>query len=278
LGSVTLGLVGLNEYGRSRWAAATKKLRQNLDAGSLPARALYFHASELAGLPAPVRRYFLAVLNDGQKVVKAVTVRHTGTFNVTGLETHERWMPFTSEQYVVTSRPGFVWNARMAVLPGVAVLVHDAYVSGVGTLHPSLMGLFALTHQTGTGDIARGELMRYMMEAAWYPTALLPSQGTLWQAVDAVSADATMVDGDIRLTMRFTFGADGLIESARANARGALMDGKVVMLPWGGRMSNYQERSGMRVPLTAEAAWLPPGSRKPYWRGTIGSIDYQWAG
>ncbi len=110
--------------------------------------------------------------------------------------------------------------------------------------------------------------MRYMMEAAWYPTALLPSQGTLWQAVDAVSADATMVDGDIRLTMRFTFGADGLIESARANARGALMDGKVVMLPWGGRMSNYQERGGMRVPLTADTFTVFVHSAEPERRGT----------
>jgi hypothetical protein len=139
------------------------------------------------------------------------------------------------------------------------------------------MGLFALAHQTGTGDIARGELMRYMMEAVWYPTALLPSQGTQWQAVDEVSADATMVDNGIRLTMRFTFSADGLIESARADARGALIDGKVVMLPWGGRMFNYQERGGMRVPSTAEAAWLPPDARKPYWRGTINTIDYEWA-
>jgi hypothetical protein len=87
-----------------------------------------------------------------------------------------------------------------------------------------------------------------------------------------------MIDGDIRLTMRFTFGADGLIESARVDARGALVDGKVVMLPWGGRMSNYQERAGMRVPLSAEAAWLPLGARKPYWRGTISSVDYEWAG
>jgi hypothetical protein len=42
-------------------------------------------------------------------------------------------------------------------------------------------------------------------------------------------------------------------------------------------MSNYQVRGGMRVPLTAEAAWLPPGARKPYWRGTIVSMDYEWA-
>jgi hypothetical protein len=149
LGNLALGLVGLNEYGRSQWATATQTLLRGLAAGRLPAPGLRYHATELTGLPAPVQRYFLSVLKDGQPIVTGVTVRHTGTFNVTGLGKGERWMPFTSEQHVVTNRPGFVWNARMAVFPGVSVLVHDAYLSGVGTLHPSVMGLFALTHQTG---------------------------------------------------------------------------------------------------------------------------------
>jgi len=86
-----------------------------------------------------------------------------------------------------------------------------------------------------------------------------------------------MVDGDISMTMRFTFGADGLIESVQADARGAMLGSKVVQLPWGGRLSNYQERAGMRVPLTGEAAWLPPGARKPYWCGTITSAQYELA-
>jgi hypothetical protein len=255
----------------------TQTLLSSLEAGRLTPRASRYQVSELEGLPATVQSYFRSALTDGQPIVTAVTVQHSGTFNVTGLGTRALWLPFTSEQRVVTNRPGFVWNARMAVIPGVAILVHDAYVAGVGTLHPSVCGLFALTHQTGNGDIARGELMRYMMEAAWYPTALLPSQGTTWRAVDASTADATMVDAHISMTMRFTFGADGLIESVRADARGALIDGKVVMLPWGGRMSNYQERAGMRVPFTAQAAWLPPGESKPYWRGTISSVVYELA-
>ena len=164
----------------------------------------------------------------------------------------------------------------MALVPGIAILVHDAYVAGVGTLHPAFLGLFSLTHQHGTGDIARGELMRYMMEAAWYPTALLPSQGTNWVAIDDVSAQATTEDGDISMTMRFTFNAAGLIGSVHADARGALVGDKLVMMPWEGRMSNYQERAGMRVPLIGEAAWLTPGTRKPYWRGTIDSATYEF--
>jgi hypothetical protein len=79
------------------------------------------------------------------------------------------------------------------------------------------------------------------------------------------------------MTMRFTFAEGGLIESVHADARGALMAGQVVQLPWGGQLSNYQERGGMGVPLTAEAAWAQAGTRKPYWRGSITSADYEFA-
>jgi hypothetical protein len=36
-------------------------------------------------------------------------------------------------------------------------------------------------------------------------------------------------------------------------------------------------RDGMRVPMTGEVAWLTPQGRKPYWRGTIGRLDYEFA-
>jgi hypothetical protein len=277
LGALAATLAGLAALGALRWAAATHELLGQLETTRRPAPAARYDLRELEGLPAPVQRYFRAVLRDGQPIVTGVIVRHSGTFNVNALGTRERWMPFTSEQHVLTNRPGFVWNARMVLVTGIAVLVHDAYAAGVGTLHPAVLGLFSLAHQHGSGDIARGELMRYMMEAAWYPTALLPSQGTKWVAIDDVSAHATMEDGDISMTMRYSFGAGGLIESVRAEARGALVDGKLIMMPWEGCMSNYQEREGMRVPLTGEASWLTPGARRPYWRGTIVSATYEFA-
>jgi hypothetical protein len=277
LGGFAAAVLVIAAYGRYRWAEATQLLLAQLEGARQAADGSHYNVEELEGLPAPVQRYFRAVLNDGQRIITAVTVRHTGTFNVTALDSRERWMSFTSEQRVLTHRPGFVWNARMALVPGIAVLVHDAYVAGVGTLHPAVMGLFSLTNQHGSDDIARGELMRFMLESAWYPTALLPSQGVRWVGVDEVSADATMVDGNISMTMRFTFDAAGLIATVRADARGAMVGREVVMMPWEGRMSNYQERDGMCVPLTGEAAWAPPGARKPYWRGAIISIAYEFA-
>jgi len=74
------------------------------------------------------------------------------------------------------------------------------------------------------GEIARGELMRYVAEMVWYPTALLPSQGLRWDAVDDHSANATLVDGPGSLTLLFKFDDAGLIKSVHADARGSGVD------------------------------------------------------
>ena len=106
-------------------------------------------------------------------------------------ETTDRWKPFASDQEVVIRRPGFDWNGHVAMLLGLSVRVHDAYVAGERVLHASVLGLFTVVDMRGTGEVAEGELMRFFAEAAWYPTALLPSQGVLWEAVDERSAYAT---------------------------------------------------------------------------------------
>lgn len=175
LGALVVAFFGLAAYGASRWAASTQALLGRLEAARLPATAARYDARELEGQPAPVQRYFRAVLRDGQAIITAATVEHTGSFNVS--QTGEQWKPFTSRQRVVTRRPGFVWDARVPVMPGIAVHVHDAYVAGVGILKPSLLGLYALADLHGDGEIARGELMRYFAEgeAAWlHPQGRLP--------------------------------------------------------------------------------------------------------
>ena len=110
------GLLGLAAYGASRWADSTRALLGQLAANRLQAATSHYDSRELEGLPAPVQRYFRAVLKDGQRIVTAVTVEHAGTFNLS--ETGEQWKPFTSLQQVVTRRPGFLWNARVSMRSG----------------------------------------------------------------------------------------------------------------------------------------------------------------
>jgi hypothetical protein len=267
-----LVLAAANLYGAWRWDAGTRALRERLEASRQPVRPGRFNARELDGLPAPVQRYFRAVLRDGQPMVAAVRMAHAGTFNMS--ETGEQWKDFTSTQSVVTQRPGFDWDGRIAMLPGLPVRVHDAYVAGEGILHATLLGFVTLADLRGTPEMAQGELMRYFAEAPWYPTALLPSQGVRWEPVDDTSARATLTDGENSATLIFRFDTSGLIASVRAEARGRTVQGKVVPTPWEGRWRNYEVREGARVPTEGEVAWLLPGGAKPYWRGRVTRLDY----
>lgn len=270
---VAFALLGL--YGAARWERATRSLLERLEASRGVAGVATFDPRELDGLPPPVRRYFEAALSPGQAMVSAVSVDHGGTFNLS--ENGERWAAFTSKQRVVTRKTGFVWDGRIAVAPGVAVRVHDAYVAGEGILHPALLGLVTLVNLRGTPEVARGELMRYLAEAAWYPTALLPSQGVSWEALDDRSARATLVDGAVRVSLTFHFGTESLIESVRAERRDRLLGGMAVPTPWEGRWTDYRRRDGMLVPHGGEVAWILPEGRKPYWRGSILALAYEFA-
>lgn len=262
-------------HGGWRWRAGTRAVRGRLGAARRPLAIEVFDARELEPLPPPVQRYFRAVLAVGQPMVAAAEVEHTGMFNQS--ETAEQWKPFTSTQRVVTQRPGFDWDARIALAPGLFVFVHDAYVAGEGLLRASILGLFSVADLRGRGDLAKGELMRFFAEAAWYPTALLPSQGVAWSAVDDWSARATLTDHDLATTLLFRFNAEGLIDSVRAEARGRMKGNQLEFAPWEGRFWNYALRDGMQVPLEAEVAWMLAGGAKPYWRGKITKLNYEFA-
>jgi hypothetical protein len=277
--SIILGVVvvvtAVMLYGELRWKSGTRELRDRLEAARLPIEPKFFDKVELNGLPAPVQRYFRAVLKDRQPIVAAVSVEQTGSFNMGG--TADQWKPFTATQRMVTRRPGFDWDGRIAMMPGLPVRVHDAYIAGEGILHAAVLGLVSMVNLRGTGEVAQAELMRFLAEAALYPTALLPSQGVLWDAVDDHSARATLKDGDLALTLLFRFNKDGLIDTVRAEARGRTVGGTVVPTPWQGRWWNYTIRDGMCVPLDGEVAWLLPEGAKPYWRGHITKLSYEFA-
>jgi hypothetical protein len=271
-GVVTLLLLA---FGRLRWRSAKKELRTKLEATRRPVEVSAGSTGSLELLPPPVQRYLQAVLVPGQKAVTALDIEQTGTINLS--ETAEQWKAFTASQRVVTRRPGFGWNARIAMIPGMPVFVQDAYVGGEGILRVALFGLFTKANLRDRGELARGELMRFLAEAPWYPTMLLPGHGVTWSPVDEHSAHATLQDGDLSVTLLFHFDSENLIDTVRAEARGRSVGAGAVSMPWQCRLWNYATRDGMRVPLEGEAAWITPEGTKTYWRGEITGLCYEFS-
>ena len=168
---LAVAAVGLTAFGSKRWADRMAALARGLEAarndGTVkpphPNDTTHYDAHELEGLPAPVQRYFRAVLKDGQAIVSAVTIEMAGTINMSA--TAEQWKPFTSKQRVVTSHAGlgagFMWDAQISMLPGMKVHVVDSYIAGKGLVQAAMLGLFTVADMGGGGEMARGEFMRF---------------------------------------------------------------------------------------------------------------------
>ncbi len=262
-------------YGKKRSQSEMKGLQLRLENARVPIAPGSYDPKTVAGLPAPVQRYFRTVLKNGQPLVVGAHVEHEGTFNMS--EAGEQWKPFTSSQYVVTARPGFLWDARIRMAPGMTALVHDAYIEGEGLLAAKLFGLLTVMEQPSTPELAQGELMRFFAEAVWYPTALLPGRGVVWQGIDGSRARASIEDGGTAVELFFTFNSDGLITRVRSEGRFRETDGVMTPMPWEGSFWDYEERDGMLVPIEGEVAWITEDGPLPYWRGSIRKIEYEYA-
>ncbi len=271
--TIFIGLIISILYGDRHWQAGTHTLRQGLTSTPDAIPRLRYDPHELEPLPIPVQRYFEAVLKPGQPMIVGLQMTHRGEFNLS--DSDPKWLPFQSDQVNRMHPIGFDWDARIAIAPGLNCLVHDAYVAGEGILNATLCGLIPLVNIQGTPDVAQGELQRFLAESAWYPTALLPSQGVSWNAIDDHRARACLTDGETTAEIEFRFGEDHLIQEFYTPSRPRTIHGQITQVPWGGKVWNYEQHDQLLIPIDGEVAWQLPEGRLPYWRGTLSKINYE---
>jgi hypothetical protein len=273
VGLLVIGVGSLIAIVGYLWRKRTGALLVRLRQGGTAPRASVFTAADLVGLPAPVVRYFRAVLRDGQPVVRYAHLTQRGHFLVR--PTPDGWRPFVATQQFATHHGGFVWTARIRVGPGLSIRVCDGFVDGSGSMVGALMGLWRVVSAEGTPEIAAGALHRYLAESVWFPTALLPNQGVVWTALDDSSARATLTVAGTRVSLDFPFAADSLVSRVYTAERAREVNGRTVPTPWQVRISRYEEHGGMKIPMAAEVEWLLREGPQPYWRGEITEIAFE---
>jgi hypothetical protein len=275
LGAVLLAAAVALTFGAARWRLRTRDFDASLRAAKTAGAPRTFDPREIESLPAPVRRYLQIALRPGQPAIESVRVTTEGEF-LLDVE-KKRWAPFTADQLFTVTPPAFDWDARIRMLPGLNVFVRDAYRQGEGLLRVEAAGIVKVANVPPSPDLARGELLRWLAEAAWFPTALLPSQGVRWEAVAEDRALATIVDRGVEAKLEFRFGPDGLPASVFASDRARAVGQANVPTPWEATWSAWGPRNGMRVPSAGEVAWLLPEGRMSYYRGRVKSVAYAFS-
>ena len=116
----------------------------------------------------------------------------------------------------------------------------------------------------------QGELLRWLGESVWFPTNLLPRSRLKWEAVNDNEAKLTFSYNDQVLIYKVSFNEKGEITQLETQ-RYMGEDGLEI---WIGRVSDYEEINGMKIPMSIEALWKLPDGEHSYAQFHIKEIQH----
>lgn len=200
----------------------------------------------------------------GEEAARAVVAVEWSEAGEMRASPRARWLPFTATQRTDATRSAFRWDAVMGTGLLGRTAVTDAFEDGRGWLSARAAGILPVARIQGP-ETDRGELQRYLADLARCPTALLlhptlelagAGPGVL-RARDAAGPEGATVDLEM--------GPDGGPVAVRA-IRHRAVGRRFVEGPWSGRMTDYREWEGLRVPAGLTVSWHLPEGEFTYFR------------
>ena len=220
-----------------------------------------YSINQLNHLPEPVKRYFKYVLKEGQPYINSVRLTHNGFFKT---DLKKDFIKITGEQYFSTNKPQFIWKGETSMFTA-----RDFYIDDKGGLIATIVNVYNIVDAKGS-NFDEGELQRWLAESVWFPSNLLPSEHLLWTSIDDHSAKLSLQFKTVSFDFIVTFNVVGeLIEIEGYRFMTAEKKEK-----WVCRMSNYQERNGVKIPFSNQAIWRLNDGDYCYAKFEIQTIEY----
>jgi len=234
-----------------------------------------FTFEQISGLPEPVQRYFrYSIGEEGKHYLSYAKLKHNGTFRQ---NEEQGWMNIEGQEYFTTARPGFVWTGRISPFPLLWLTGIDTYIVGKANFQIRLLSLISIADERNSKELDESELQRWLAEAPWFPTALLPSRNLHWEEINASSARAIVRDEIDRLTITanavFHFNEKGEIVEVVAD-RYRSVDNIYAKQKWIGYYRDYKKINHMMIPNEIEVAWHSNSSDFSYAKFRITEISY----
>jgi len=228
-----------------------------------------FYYAEIDSLPAPVQKYFRFAIKEGVYKPRFVRLKQSGKFKTSvGAD----FKDLTAEQYSITSQPGFIWSGEIDFAKLIWIKGIDTYFDGEGSLLIKFMSGITISQESGK-EIAQAQVVRWLMEAAWYPSAFLPSENLTWRAIDSTSAEIHFTENDLQIYALVHFNDNGSISKIKTQ-RYMTTNAGPVLTDYTGYFSDYKEVDGITIPLHGEVEWNLENQDFLYGKFDIDTIEF----
>lgn len=231
-------------------------------------------SKEVKELPEPVKKYFNLVLKDGSLFINSLLLKQEGAFLIS--PDSKKHLETKAKQKFHINTSSFIWDSKISFFPFISLNVRDSYIKDKGLMRVTLFYLFDLVRLKDKKELSEASLQRYLAEAVWFPTALLPSNGVVWESIDKTKAKATISNKETTVSLEFRFDGEGYITSVYSPNRLREQNKQFIPTPWEGEYSCYKEFNGYKVPSRAKVKWYLKSGEYTYFKVYVKDIIYEF--
>jgi hypothetical protein len=216
-----------------------------------------------------VRRYLRLAVPQNAAAIRSVHLRHDGFFRP---NPGPRCFPIQGEQYFTLDPPGFVWHARIRMLPLLWIEARESLISGRGGMRVKFNSIFTMADARGP-EIDQGLQARWLAEAVWFPS-VFANDLIGWEQIDNRSARATLLGEGLPVSLVFEFDEEGRAVRVQDERYRTVEGGKAVLTPWSRSCTDYRDFSGLQVPSRVEVSWDVNEGQLTYARFRVTVLEY----
>jgi len=209
-------------------------------------------AEMIESLPSSIKDWLYAIGAVGHEQINLVSFKQSGSMKLKPQQ--KRWTSSVAEQITYTNPPAFRWAVKLKMGKGLVVTGKDSFLEGKASMRIKLAGIIPISKLIDDEKTNESALQRYLMELAWYPSAVL-SPFISWEEVDAHSATATMNYEGLKGSATYFFNEQNellKVEAWRYKDSGD--DARPLLCI--GTIKEHKEVDGLRVPVKVEITWM----------------------
>jgi len=230
--------------------------------------------SEIAHLPAPVRKYLAYTGAIGKSKTQNVRVLFDAQMTK---KPGDAPMVAPSEQYNFYGGPTriFFMKASMFLVP---IRILHVYANQKATFVVRVASLFNAVDVAGE-DLTTAETVTLLNDLCIFVPGRLIDRRLSWKEIDSLSAGVTMENGRYKVSAVLSFNERGELVNFVSEDRYALQDdGTLRKAKWSTPVRDYREIDGRRIPTYGETIWHYPEGDFTYGVFTLKEITYNVPG
>ncbi len=166
-----------------------------------------FTYSQLDDQPKLLQKFFTAVIKDSTRIPNFITLNQSGEMKT---EANSEWLKMNAREVLTTSTPALLWDGKIGNSKFFWVEIIDSYLRYKGRSLVKINSSITIGDSKGI-EIDKSNLFKFLSEAVFFPTSLLPSSNLYWDILDSNSAEVKFTDEQTSVVAKFFFNENGTI-------------------------------------------------------------------